>query len=69
MVLNTWPLVMSPTGTVIASPVSVTAVPRTMPSVGCIEMARTRLSPMCWATSRVSVRLLSPRVTSTVSAL
>ena len=29
-----------------------------MPSVGCIEMARTRLSPRCWATSRVSVRVL-----------
>ena len=33
----------------------VTAAPRTRPSVGCMEIARTMLSPMCWATSRVSV--------------
>ncbi len=73
-VFHTWPSVTSPTGTVIASPVSRTSVPRTRPSVGCIEMARTRLSPMCWATSRVSVRCsTSPspasKVTSTFSAL
>ena len=55
-VFHTWPLVTSPTGTEIASPVSRTSAPRTRPSVGCIEMARTMLSPMCWATSRVSVR-------------
>ena len=34
---------------------SVTVAPRTRPSVGCIEIARTVLSPMCWATSRVSM--------------
>src|SRR3954451_18024367 len=67
--LKTWPLVLSPTGTVIGPPVSVTTAPRTMPSVGCIEMARTRLSPRCWATSRVSIRVVSPRVTSTCRAL
>ena len=61
-VLNTWPLVTSPTGTVIGLPVSVTSAPRTRPSVGCIEMARTRLSPRCWATSRVSVLSSPPRV-------
>jgi hypothetical protein len=67
--LNTWPLVTSPTGTVIGPPVSVTAVPRTSPSVGCMEIARTMLSPMCRATSRVSVLVTSSRVTSTCSAL
>ncbi len=53
--LNTWPLTWSPTGTEIGRPRSVTSWPRTRPSVGCIEMVRTRLSPRCWATSRVSV--------------
>jgi hypothetical protein len=67
--LNTWPLVLSPTGTVMGPPVSVTTAPRTMPSVGCIEMARTRLSPRCWATSSVSVRVCSPMDTSTWRAL
>src|SRR3954454_8735087 len=69
IVLKTWPLVLSPTGTVMGPPVSVTTAPRTMPSVGCIEMARTRLSPRCWATSRVRVRVVSPREMSTCSAL
>src|SRR3954447_10546985 len=67
--LNTWPLVTSPTGTEIAEPVSVTSAPRTRPSVGCIEMVRTTLSPRCWATSRVSVLPRSARVTSTCRAL
>ena len=67
--LNTWPLVTSPTGTEIGPPVSVTTAPRTMPSVGRIEIARTMLSPMCWATSMVSVFVCSPSVTSTCSAL
>jgi hypothetical protein len=39
------------------------------PSVGCIEIARTRLSPMCWAASIDSVRVSSPIWTSTVSRL
>ena len=55
VVLKTLPRVTSPTGTVIGPPVSCTGVPRTRPSVGCREMARTMLSPMCWATSRFSV--------------
>jgi hypothetical protein len=38
-----------------------TSVPRTMPSVGCIEIARTMLSPRCCATSRVSVLVPSAR--------
>ena len=67
--LNTCPLVTSPTGTVIGPPVSVTAAPRTRPSVGCMEIARTMLSPRCWSTSRVSVLVSSPSVTSTCSAL
>ena len=53
MTLNTLPLVTSPTGTVMGPPVSRTSWPRTMPSVGLSEMARTRSSPRCWATSRV----------------
>ena len=57
---HTWPLVTSPTGTVIESPVSRTAAPRTRPSVGCMEIARTRLSPRCWATSSVRVRVPPP---------
>ena len=67
--LNTWPLVTSPTGTVIDEPVSVTSAPRTRPSVGCSAIARTRSSPRCWATSRVSVFDSSPSSISTVSAL
>ena len=40
---------------VIGPPVSVTRRRGPGRRSGCIEMARTRLSPMCWATSRVSV--------------
>src|SRR3954447_16253022 len=60
---------MSPTGTEIGPPVSRTSAPRTRPSVGCMEMVRTTLSPRCWATSRVSVLPRSARVTSTFKAL
>ena len=66
---HTWFLVTSPTGTVIGEPVSVTSEPRTRPSVGCIEIVLTVLSPRDWATSRVSVLLLPPRSTSTWRAL
>ena len=66
--LNTWPLVTSPTGTEIGAPVLVTSAPRTRPSVGSSEIARTRLSPRCCSTSRVSVRVAPPRVMSTCSA-
>ena len=66
--LNTCPLVTSPTGTSIGAPVLVTSAPRTMPSVGCIEIARTMLSPMCCSTSSVSIRVSSSSVTSTCSA-
>ncbi len=54
------PSVASPTGTRMGPPVSWTALPRTRPSVGCSEMARTMLSPMCWATSRLMF-FFSPR--------
>src|SRR5688572_29872963 len=33
------------------TPMFLTAVPRTRPSVGFRQIARTRLSPICWATS------------------
>src|SRR6202048_3207517 len=68
-VLNTWPLTPSPTGTEIDAPVSTTSAPRTRPSVGCIEMQRTRLSPRCRATSRVNVLASSENVMSVWSAL
>ena len=45
--LNTCPFVASPTGTEMALPVSATSAPRTRPSVGCMEMVRTTLSPRC----------------------
>src|SRR6266571_7870068 len=67
--LNTCPVVFSPTGTVIDSPVSVTGAPRTRPSVGCMAMARTVLSPRCCATSQVMTVVCSPIVRSTVTAL
>src|SRR5690606_35029472 len=67
--LKTWPLTMSPTGTEIGLPESVTVAPRTRPSVGCMEMVRTMLSPRCWATSSVSVLATEVRVTSACRAL
>ena len=48
---------------------SVTSAPRTRPSVGCSAIVRTMSSPMCCATSRVSVLDSSPSSISTVSAL
>ena len=67
--LNTRPLVTSPTGTVMGPPVSRTSWPRTMPSVGFSEMARTRSSPRCWATSSVISVDSSPIVIVVFSAL
>src|SRR5580692_3714111 len=52
--LNTWPSTASPTGTVIPRPRFRTGAPRTRPSVCCIQMQRTRPSPICWATSAVT---------------
>ena len=68
-VLNTRPRVASPTGTVIGPPVSVTWAPRTRPSVGCSEIARTMPSPMCWDTSSESVFVSPLRVSSHSSRL
>ncbi len=69
MVLNTLPSVASPTGTRMGPPVSWTALPRTRPSVGCSEMARTMLSPMCWATSRLMFFFSPESSTSVLSRL
>ena len=69
VVFQTWPLVMSPTGTEIGPPVSRTSAPRCIPSVGFSAMARTRLSPMCSATSRVIGRVTPPTVVSISRAL
>src|SRR6266702_2010525 len=66
--LKTCPRVFSPTGTVIGTPVLVTAAPLTRPSVGDMAIARTVESPTCWATSQVMVLVSSPSVRSTVSA-
>src|SRR4051794_1538940 len=66
--LKTWPLGTSPTGTMIGPPVFCTSAPLTRPSVGCSAIARTMSSPMCWATSRVSVFDSSPRAISVVRA-
>src|SRR3954453_22568878 len=68
-VLNTCPSVASPTGTVIGPPVSLTCAPRTRPSVGCSEIARTMPSPMCWATSRERGRVSPARLSSVSSRL
>ena len=46
--------------TEIGAPVSVTGAPRTRPSVGFSAIVRTRLSPRCWATSSVIVKVDSP---------
>src|SRR5690242_1290397 len=56
------PSVPSPTGTSIGNPVSVTAWPRTRPSVASIAIVRTVDSPRCWATS--STRRLPPFLVS-----
>src|SRR5205807_1258313 len=44
-----------PTGTRMPWPRLRTGAPRLRPSVGFMAMARTRLSPMCWATSATTV--------------
>ena len=48
---STRPSVSGPTGTEIGAPVSITFIPRVMPSVGFIATARTRFSPRCCSTS------------------
>ncbi len=54
------PSVISPTGTVIGPPVSITSVPRARPSVVSIATARTRSSPRCCCTSQTRMPC-SPR--------
>jgi len=49
------PSVSLPTGMEIGAPVSLTIIPRVRPSVEAMAMARTWLSPRCWATSSVSL--------------
>ena len=63
-----WPRTWSPTGTCTPCPVLRTGVPRVSPSVGFMQMARTRPSPSCWATSAISVSVVSSRVMSSSSA-
>src|SRR5438309_6665068 len=45
-----------------------TGVPRRSPSVGFMAMARTRLSPMCWATSATTTLLSPPPPPSMVNS-
>ena len=54
------PSVISPTGTEIGAPVSVTSVPRARPSVVSIATARTRSSPRCCWTSQTSSSSSAP---------
>ena len=66
MTLNTWPSTASPTGTVMPRPVLRTTAPRTRPSVGFRQMQRTRPSPICCATSAVTVTF-SPSSSRSIS--
>ncbi len=66
MTFITRPSVAFPTGTEIGPPRSRTFIPRTMPSVGNIETARTRPSPRCcWtsATTSTGVSTSKPSLT------
>jgi hypothetical protein len=51
------------------APVLRTAVPRTRPSVGFMAMARTRLSPICCATSAVTTMSSPPTLIVNSSAV
>src|SRR5262245_58262457 len=61
--LVTWPSTPSPTGMVRPVPRLRTSVPRVRPSVGLRQMARTRDSPICWATS---ARTSTPSPSTTI---
>ena len=50
----TRPSVALPTGIEIGAPVSITVMPRRMPSVGFIATVRTRFSPRCCSTSAMT---------------
>src|SRR5580693_2494579 len=64
--LKTCPSTASPTGTVMPRPVWRTTAPRTRPSVGFMQTQRTRPSPICWATSPVTV-IVAPSMTMSTS--
>ena len=64
---HTCPSVPSPTGIVMPRPRLRTGVPRFSPSVGFMQMARTRLSPICCATSAVTV-IFSPSSSMSISS-
>ena len=64
--LNTWPRTPLPTGIVMPWPRLRTTAPRRSPSVGFRQMARTRLSPICCATSAV-ITIFSPSSSATIS--
>src|SRR5664280_689264 len=66
MTLKTWPSTASPTGTVMPRPVWRTMAPRTSPSVGFMHTQRTRPSPICWATSPVTV-IVAPSSSMSIS--
>src|SRR3984957_16342894 len=53
--LKTCPSTALPTGTEMPRPRLRPAPPRTSPSVCCMQMQRTRPSPICWATSAATV--------------
>ena len=63
------PSVMSPTGTVIGLPVSMTSVPRLRPSVVSMATARTRSSPRCCWTSQTRMFPVPEEIPSASSGL
>ena len=67
MTLNTWPSTPSPTGIWMPCPRLRTRVPRRRPSVGFMQMARHRPSPICWATSATIV-IVSPSSSASISS-
>ena len=54
MTFITRPSVPLPTGTVMGPPWSSTIMPRTMPSVGCMDTHLARPSPRCCSTSAMT---------------
>ena len=67
MTFMTRPRVPRPTGTEIGPPWSMAFMPRTIPSVGCIATQRTRPSPKCCCTSRmtsIGLGTLKPSLTT-----
>ena len=56
----TRPSVAGPTGIEIGAPVSMTSMPRRMPSVGFIATVRTRFSPRCCSTSQTTSTVSPP---------